>query len=1045
MPLPTLFFSNRVECLFAAVAPSLYASPFGKKVVIVPSLAMKQWISEKLVHHPDYQISFGYFPLLLHQAVPVINEWLGERGQPAPSQSALGWKLQAEIDRILREEKDTPFFREVVEYCSKRPQEQSSSLALKLAKLFHEYEENAPQEMAELAQKPAGDFQHFLWSRIHGQRDLLPGDSTESGAMEIHLFAVSYLSPALQQFFEKIHPFVSVHYWILSPSRFFWEDQLTNREKLSWMKKWQGKEEDLEAFEAFLASGNPFLSQNGKAGRHWLKRLEAFQSESAECYLISDHCETDPAYSERMVDGVHLVNEPWTLLSAVQADLALLRNPGESPSEIVDRDSIQVHSASSPLREVEALYHALNHLLETHPQLNPHDIVVLAAEFDRYEPLLRMVFGRNGSRLKMEILEASLMEAPLIVQFRRLLELSRAPLEKTSLFQLLGEPVFWEKKDLSGEEFGEFKGWFEKANPLSKISTGLRKKLIDHFAKQGNLGFSSAEAFGQWIQLLEQMEEDLRSMREAGLMTLAEWAEKLKELLERYVLLDSHEEEARYLLQYVRTLGQQETDERFSYKTVYAHVMAELTRNRGLYQEQKQQAVRVSSLLPMRAVPAKVVALLGMNQGVVPKTAEKSSLDHFTQYAPKIARVLPSDFDRYLFMESLLSARDHLLIFYTRPEGSSSPSIVVEELLHFLDEGYTIEGKCPSELIVREHPEQSFDPAYFMEGPLQINHSLEDYEAALAYSLPRKNVLEPLSFGDPKKRSDGEIPHEITLEALEGLLSNPLKLFQKEKLGVYPKKREEEAEALDDFDAEDFLAHRLKSDLFFHSSEHLLQQAVDEGKVPQGLIGDAFVEKYRCDLEDQNALLLRLNLGTEFFKVELTHGVEKGQWISPQLFQSPPLYVNYEGKNVAIVGTLPICCRQGLISMRSTKLEDRFKELCREWVLYHLPEELIERKVHSVKDTKSKQASEPQWELLIDHYLRSKLQPVPLLPKLVGSLAEGDASKVSKSWKDSVENSFFGTKDHHLNWMLKRHSAPDPEQMIRSWQDYAASFHQEDS
>lgn len=156
MPLPTLFFSNRVECLFAAVAPSLYASSFGKKMVIVPSIAMKQWLSEALVSDPEYKLAFGFYPLLLHQAVQVINESMGDPIRLPPSQVVLGWKLQAEIEHILNEEAADPRFLPIVQYCSKNREEQAASLALKLAQVFHEYGENAPEEMAQLANVPGG-------------------------------------------------------------------------------------------------------------------------------------------------------------------------------------------------------------------------------------------------------------------------------------------------------------------------------------------------------------------------------------------------------------------------------------------------------------------------------------------------------------------------------------------------------------------------------------------------------------------------------------------------------------------------------------------------------------------------------------------------------------------------------------------------------------------------------------------------------------------------------------------------------------------------
>lgn len=1048
MPLPTLFFSNRVECLFAAVAPSLYASPFGKKMVIVPSIAMKQWLCEALVRDPEYRLAFGFYPLLLHQAVQVINESLGDPINLPPSQVVLGWKLQAEIDRILNEEAEDPRFSPIVEYCSKNREEQSAGLALKLAKLFHDYRENAPAEMAQLAEVPGNEFQHLLWNRVCPKPVYGESASREKEAMEIHLFGISYLSPAIQNFFNELHDSLSVHYWILSPSRLFWEDQLTNRERISWMKKWKGKEGDLEAFEEFLASGNPLLSQNGKLGRHWLKRLESFPSDSAECYLIADKALAYPSFEEHMIDGIQPVDEPWTLLSSVQADLALLRNPTEEIIDFVEDDSIQVHSAPSPLREVEALYHTLNHLMEADDNLMPQEVVILAADFDRYEPLIRTVFGREKSRLKVEILESSLVNSPMVCQFRRLVELTQGRIESAALLNFAGEPIFWKKQEFSADEWAEFKGWFEEANPSALFDEKMWKRLAHQFAFEGNQGFSVAETLGKWQELFQKLLNDLSVFRDGRKDTLQGWSEQLKMLFEAYVFVEDNEEESRYLFTYLRSLGQQLPDVLFSFETVYAHVAAELSRSRGVYQEQKLQAVRVSSLLPMRAIPAKVVALVGMSQGVVPKGADISSLDRFIHYAPGVKRSQPGDFDRYLFMESLLSAREKLLIFYTRPEGATAPSIVVEELLQTIDSGYTIRSAIPSSQIIRVHPDHAFDRVYFSKGALQINHSAEDFEAAQAYYRLTKEKEAPFAFEKPIEHTDLDIsllPLEIHLEELEALMRHPLKLFHKEALGVFPKQHKKESHALEEFEGEDFLLHELKQASLFAPIEEVLHEALRENKLPAEPFREAALARYRKQLSEQKQQVANAGLSEEIFQVEFTHGIDQMVKISSQHIQLPPVWISYEGKQVAIVGKLPFCCRQGLISLRSTDPEDRYKELPREWILNHIPETVVAQKIFYPLEQVSKMPSKPEWELLLAHHLRAKMQPVPLLPKLISSLSQGNEDRLERAIETASKPSAFGDKDHHLLWLLRNHKLPEAHTLIKDWKTYASTLHQEES
>ncbi|MFW9278408.1 hypothetical protein, partial [Glaesserella parasuis] len=66
--------------------------------------------------------------------------------------------------------------------------------------------------------------------------------------------------------------------------------------------------------------------------------------------------------------------------------------------------------------------------------------------------------------------------------------------------------------------------------------------------------------------------------------------------------------------------------------------------------------VNFCTLLPMRAIPFKVVCLLGMNEGEFPRQQTINSFD-LMQYAPQKGDRSRRDDDRYLFLEALLSAQ----------------------------------------------------------------------------------------------------------------------------------------------------------------------------------------------------------------------------------------------------------------------------------------------------------------------------------------------------------------------------------------------------
>ena len=98
-------------------------------------------------------------------------------------------------------------------------------------------------------------------------------------------------------------------------------------------------------------------------------------------------------------------------------------------------------------------------------------------------------------------------------------------------------------------------------------------------------------------------------------------------------------------------------------------------------------------MVPMRAIPFRVVCLLGMNGEAFPRVRRPLGFDLVAQRPRRGDRSSRED-DRYLFLEALLSARDRLLITYVgqsiRDNTELPPSVVVSELLDALGESFVV-------------------------------------------------------------------------------------------------------------------------------------------------------------------------------------------------------------------------------------------------------------------------------------------------------------------------------------------------------------------
>ena len=106
--------------------------------------------------------------------------------------------------------------------------------------------------------------------------------------------------------------------------------------------------------------------------------------------------------------------------------------------------------------------------------------------------------------------------------------------------------------------------------------------------------------------------------------------------------------------------------------------------------------VTFCTLMPMRAVPFRVVCLLGMNDGDFPRRARQADFDLLA--LPGMARPgdrSRRDDDRYLMLEALLAARDKLYISWVgrnvRDNSEQPASVLVSQLRDYLAAGWELD------------------------------------------------------------------------------------------------------------------------------------------------------------------------------------------------------------------------------------------------------------------------------------------------------------------------------------------------------------------
>jgi exodeoxyribonuclease V gamma subunit len=191
-------------------------------------------------------------------------------------------------------------------------------------------------------------------------------------------------------------------------------------------------------------------------------------------------------------------------------------------------------------------------------------------------------------------------------------------------------------------------------------------------------------------------------------------------------------------------------------------------------------AVNFCTLMPMRAIPFKLVCLLGMNDGDYPRAQPPLDFDLMgSDYRPG-DRSRRED-DRYLLLEALLSARHQLYISWVgrsiRDNSERPPSVLIGQLRDHLANGWctTDESADLLHAMTQEHPLQPFSSRYFHEGNELFSYASEWQMLHLRHEpVDVKGILEPHVQEEP-----------LSLALLQDFLRNPVRHFFTQRLKVY--------------------------------------------------------------------------------------------------------------------------------------------------------------------------------------------------------------------------------------------------------------------
>ena len=771
-----------------------------------------------------------------------IRHILGKEQVPEQSpysREVLSWRLDALLDSD--DIKNSSLCQEATRYWLD-PQTQFSDrdkrfqLAEQLADLFEQYQiyrpdwiENWTRQSAEAF--PGQEWQALLWQKLVAEipehpvsllrKAINQVDKATHLPERISLFGINALPPLWLDFLSVLGDYCQVHLYHLNPCVEYWgeikTDKALAREQFyRWLKKPSADVEDLSDLV-----GNPTLSNLGGQGREFLTLLQEYSSieiplfedpqlESPQDYQKNNNCDTDRG------PGISTLNQ-------LQQDILNLHDARNDP-QIVKDNSISFTSAHSALREIQALHDWLLHQFNNDRELTPKDVLVMCPNIENYAPYVEAVFAHGlGSGVISEqlpplpcsIADRTLKDSePLVQAFMQCLELPDSRFQVNQILAFLRLPAVQQKFCLMEVDIQVLERWLKHAaihwgldsqhkqqilgvaqsNNKFSWAQGLKRLLLgfahsDHeslYHQQlllGDVEGDEALLLGRFFKLLEQLQLYASNLQQAR--TAAQWQVVLQQLKnELFAELTNDAMASDIIQQAINDLGEY-TDGAGYKKAIPLVVMRDFLQNHFNQPEPGRQflsgQVTFCSMVPMRSLPFKIIAVLGLNDSEFPRHRQAMGFDLMAREAPRKGDRSRRGDDRYLFLEAIISCREKLYLSYQghdiKTNSVREPSLVLSELMGYLEKAYGWK------LGINKSSEDIF------QVPLQAFNKANYLTERKSFSEPWLKLSEPGTEADNLKTlpplADDEQIKLLVVDDLVNFFDHPAKYFAQHRLKLF--------------------------------------------------------------------------------------------------------------------------------------------------------------------------------------------------------------------------------------------------------------------
>ena len=534
-----------------------------------------------------------------------------------------------------------------------------------------------------------------------------------------------------------------------------------------------------------------------------------------------------------------------------------------------DLASVQIRSCHSPLREIEVLHEFLLEQLEQDSSLAPDDIAVVTPNPDKYKPYIDAVFNHKEENLPVipthmgNNWSGSGIEKTVL----RLLGLLDSRFSFDNVMDLFQSDPVRNCFGVSESQAGLVKRWMQENHVVWGID-GKHRSEWNQPQKTHQTWKSALDRgwMGQWVgenddednlyyHRIESADEQdvwakfsmfIRKLQNAantakGRKTLQEWVKWLRNIQSSFLMKEGEKNEASEPLQQIFEVvndmvsagaGAAEIPFR-----VFKTELEQLIEKSGASGAVFTRGVTFSSMVPLRSIPFKIIALIGLNDQEFPRKNSSPDFDLMARN-PKPGERNRKLEDRNLFFESVMAAQKVHYCSYIgqNPEDNEiiPPSTIVSEWAGIISE---CTGKKPAEIIQKE-PLTGFSPSSYDKKPAYSGLYLNTLEKMMA-----DEGVSGLISRAPLPLSD-EANH-FSADDLTRFFKNPMQHFINARFGSTL--REENAEK-GEFTLDHLELHLLMQKVFDwvlagEKREKIQKRLTMSGIVPDDWPGEKMVDE----------------------------------------------------------------------------------------------------------------------------------------------------------------------------------------------------------